>query len=189
MDIHVAKAADGQHYLTWNGTRVRCAVGRTGIRLDKREGDGGTPVGAFTLRRVLYRADRLVPPATGLPLSVINRDDGWCDDPAHPDYNRPVKLPFAASREELWLDSLVYDIIVILGHNDDPPVPGLGSAVFFHLSDADYGPTAGCVAVQLADMLPILAAAKPGDRMVIAPSPQAMAACDPAGGRGPECLL
>ncbi|OYQ34950.1 hypothetical protein CHU95_10265 [Niveispirillum lacus] len=189
MDIHVAKARDGQHYLTWNGASVRCAVGRTGIRLDKREGDGGTPVGAFTLRRVLYRADRLAPPMTGLPVSAISRDDGWCDDPAHPDYNRPVKLPFAASREELWLDRLVYDIIVILGHNDDPPVPGMGSAVFFHLSDADYGPTAGCVAVQLADMLTLLSAAKPGDRMVIAPSPEALAVCDPAGGNGPECLL
>lgn len=184
MDITVAKSTDGQHYLTWNGIRVRCAVGRTGIRLDKREGDGGTPVGAFTLRRVLYRADRLSPPATALPLSVIGRDDGWCDDPAHPDYNRPVKLPFAASHEDLWLDSAVYDIIVVLGHNDDPPVPGLGSAVFFHLTGADYGPTAGCVAVPLADMLPILAAATPGDRMVVTPPAQAMAACDPADRRG-----
>lgn len=189
MDIHVAKGADGLHTLTWNGTRVRCAVGRTGIRLDKREGDGGTPVGAFTIRRVLYRADRLLAPETALPLSVIAPDDGWCDDPSHPDYNRPVKLPFAASREELWLDSLVYDIIVVLGHNDDPPVPGLGSAVFFHLTDAGYGPTAGCVAVQLSDMLPILAAATPGDRMVIAPSPQAMAACAPTERQAPDCFL
>lgn len=172
MDIHVVGAAEGQHILTWNGNRVRCAVGRGGIRQDKREGDGGTPVGSFALRRVLYRADRLPPPATGLPLSAIDRDDGWCDDPAHPDYNRPVKLPFAAGHEELWLDGMVYDIIVVLGHNDAPPVPGLGSAVFFHLTDVDYGPTAGCVAVQLADMLPILAAAKPGDRLVVAPPGQ-----------------
>ncbi|MFV3129858.1 L,D-transpeptidase family protein [Niveispirillum sp. KHB5.9] len=187
MDIHVAKAADGSHVLSWNGRSVPCAVGRTGIRLDKREGDGGTPVGSFTLRRVLYRADRIDAPRTGLPVSVIARDDGWCDDPAHPDYNRPVKLPFAASHEDLWLDSIVYNIIVILGHNDDPPVPGLGSAVFFHLTGADYGPTAGCVAVQLPDMLAVLADAKPGDRMVIAPSPQAMAACDPVE-RRPDCF-
>lgn len=172
MDIQVAGDGNGQYRLSWNGTGVRCAVGRGGIRPDKREGDGGTPVGAFALRRVLYRADRLSPPVTGLPLSAIAPDDGWCDDPAHPDYNRPVKLPFAAGHEDLWLDGIVYDIIVVLGHNDDPPVPGLGSAVFFHLTDADYGPTAGCVAVQLTDMLAVLAAAKPGDRLVVAPPPQ-----------------
>ena len=187
MDIVVIKAADGQHYLSWNGTRVRCAVGRAGIRLDKREGDGGTPVGAFTLRRVLYRADRLEAPRTGLPLSVINRDDGWCDDAAHPDYNRPVKLPFAASHEEMWLESHVYDIVVVLGHNDDPPVPGLGSAVFLHLTGPEYGGTAGCVALQLADMLPLLAATAPGDRIVVTPPAQAMAACEPASRRSGDC--
>ena len=50
----------------------------------------------------------------------------------------------------------VYDLIVILGHNDAPTVPGLGSAVFLHVAQPDYGPTAGCVAVAAGDLLAIL---------------------------------
>ncbi|MFV3074000.1 L,D-transpeptidase family protein [Niveispirillum fermenti] len=167
MDIIVIPGADGRHHLSWNGGQARCALGRGGIRQDKREGDGATPVGAFALRRVLYRADRQARPRTGLPVSTIGPDDGWCDDPAHPDYNRPVTLPFAASHERMWMERGVYDIVVVLGHNDDPPVPGLGSAVFLHLTGPDYGPTAGCVAVQPDDMLALLTAAGPGDRIVI----------------------
>lgn len=167
MDIVVIPGPDGRHHLCWNGNKVRCALGRGGIRQDKREGDGATPVGAFPLRRVLYRADRLDPPRTALPLGTIGPDDGWCDDPAHPDYNRPVTLPFAASHERMWMERRVYDIVVVLGHNDDPPVPGLGSAVFLHLTGPDYGPTAGCVAVQTGDMLALLSAAGTGDRIII----------------------
>lgn len=187
MDIFVSLAADGTHSLAWPGGSVRCAVGRAGIRADKREGDGGTPVGAFALRRVLYRADRLPPPVTGLPLSIIQPDDGWCDDPSHPDYNRPVKLPFAASHEQMWLDSAVYDIVVVLGHNDDPPVPGLGSAVFLHLTGPEYGGTAGCVALLLPDLLRLLAAAGPDDRLVVRDPALGGATCGPASKPGAGC--
>lgn len=137
--------------------------------MDKTEGDGGTPAGVFAMRRVLYRPDRLDAPATGLPVEATAPDQGWCDDPAHPDYNRPVSLPFAASHEKLWRDDGVYDVIVILGHNDDPPVPGKGSAIFMHVARPDYGPTEGCVALALEDLLDVLAASGPGDRIRINP--------------------
>ncbi|MFM2043824.1 MAG: hypothetical protein RLY86_2400, partial [Pseudomonadota bacterium] len=134
MDLIVQTAPDGATFLTLEGTHLPCAIGRGGVRADKREGDGGTPVGAFPLRRVLYRPDRLAAPVTGLPVAPIAPDDGWCDDPAHPDYNRPVKRPFPASHEEMWRDDGVYDVVVVLGHNDDPPVAGMGSAVFLHVT-------------------------------------------------------
>src|SRR4051794_23107657 len=93
MDIQVS----AQHILSWPGGSFRCALGRGGIRADKREGDGATPVGCFTLRRVLYRPDRLVEvPRTGLPVAPIAPKDGWCDDAGDPAYNRPVTLPYAA---------------------------------------------------------------------------------------------
>lgn len=135
--------------------------------MDKTEGDGGTPVGRFPLRRVLYRPDRLDAPATGLPVEAIKPDQGWCDDPAHPDYNRPVRLPFADSHEKLWREDMVYDVIVILGHNDDPPVPGKGSAIFMHVARPAYEPTEGCVALALEDLLAVLAASGPGDTIRI----------------------
>jgi len=143
-------------HLQWLGKRVRCALGRGGVRVDKREGDGATPAGSFPLRRVMYRADRLPPPETGLPVRAIDRDDGWCDDPEHPAYNRLVKTPFAARHERLWRDDALYDVIVELGFNDDPVEPGLGSAIFLHRAKAGYAPTQGCIALALGDLLALL---------------------------------
>ena len=93
---------------------------------------------------------------------------GWCDDPAHPDYNRQVVLPFAASHEELWREDQIYDLVVVLGYNDDPVIPGKGSAIFLHLAREDFSPTEGCVACARTDLLDLLRTAKPGDALRIA---------------------
>ena len=143
--------------LQWRGKRCACAIGSDGVRSDKREGDGATPAGRFPLRRVLYRPDRMAPPRTALPIAPLSPHDGWCDDPGYPLYNQPLRLPHHARHEELWRADHVYDLIVILGHNDAPAVPGLGSAVFLHVAQRDYAPTAGCVAVASGDLLAILA--------------------------------
>ena len=93
---------------------------------------------------------------------------GWCDDPAHPDYNRQVRLPFAASNEALWREDEVYDLIIVLGHNDNPPVPGRGSAIFMHVARPDYAPTEGCVALAPENLLEVLAAAVRATRSALA---------------------
>ncbi len=147
--------------LRFRGHEYRCALGRAGLVSEKREGDGGTPVGTYPLRRVLYRADRLPAPATALALEAIRSEDGWCDAPADPAYNRQVELPYPASAEALWRRDRLYDLVVVLGQNDSPPMPGLGSAIFLHLARADWGPTEGCVAVTLETLLEILAEAGP----------------------------
>lgn len=133
---------------------MQCALGTGGLlnALNKREGDGTTPTGIYHFRRVLYRADRVAAPQTALPFRAIRRDDGWCDDPGDPAYNRPVILPFPASTEKLWRDDHVYDLIGVISHNDDPPIAGLGSAVFIHLARTDYSPTRGCIALSEADL-------------------------------------
>jgi len=148
---------------SWGGRSFRCALGPAGIAAEKREGDGTTPAGRYPLRRLLYRPDRLAPPPTGLPLLPISPADGWCDDPGDPLYNRPVRLPYVARHERLWLASAVYDLIVVLGHNDDPVQPGAGSAVFLHVARPDYAPTGGCIALSKPDLLAVLATAGPGD--------------------------
>ena len=147
--------------------RWRCAVGSNGVRPDKREGDGATPVGCWPVRRVFYRADRLAMPATALPLAEIAPDDGWCDDPDDANYNRPVKLPYDAGHEQLWRDDEIYDVVAVLGHNDDPPRPGAGSAIFLHVARPDYTPTAGCVALALDDLLTVLLDAGPDSRVCV----------------------
>lgn len=153
--------------LRWPGGEAPCVLGRGGVRGDKREGDGATPVGRFPLRRVLWRADRLPAPETGLPVQPIAEDDGWCDEPQDPAYNRPVTRPYPASHEEMWRDDHVYDIVVVMGHNDDPVVPGLGSAVFLHLVRPDRAPTAGCVALAPGDMLRLLKDCGPGSALSV----------------------
>ena len=141
-----------------NGLTCRCAVGRGGVvaAAHKREGDGASPQGVWRMKRVFYRPDRLARPRTELPTIALRETDGWCDAPDHPLYNRPVALPFPASHERLWRDDHVYDLIVELAHNDDPVIPGRGSAVFFHLAHDDFRPTEGCVAVPREYMLDVL---------------------------------
>ncbi len=161
-DLIVSRSPDGTWHAAFGTRRWCCAIGPAGVSADKREGDGATPVGCFQLRRVLYRPDRLARPETGLPVAALRPEDGWCDDPDVAAYNRPVRLPYAASHERLWRDDGIYDVIVVLGHNDDPPVPGRGSAIFLHVAKPDYGPTAGCVALALADLLTVLREVGPG---------------------------
>jgi L,D-peptidoglycan transpeptidase YkuD (ErfK/YbiS/YcfS/YnhG family) len=154
-----------------SGRRVRCALGRAGVlpAADKREGDGASPLGVWPFRRVLYRPDREPAPKTRLPVQALTPVDGWCDAPGDPAYNRPVRLPYPASAETLWRDDRVYDLIVVLGHNDDPPVSPMGSAIFLHLAQPDGSPTAGCVAVRREDLLDLLSLAGPEDALAILP--------------------
>jgi L,D-peptidoglycan transpeptidase YkuD (ErfK/YbiS/YcfS/YnhG family) len=163
----VAAPPDALH---WGGRRFACALGRGGIRADKVEGDGATPAGCYPLRRVLYRPDRLAPPRTALPVAALSPHDGWCDDPADPLYNQQIRQPFGASFEVLWRTDALYDVIVVLGHNDAPAVPGKGSAIFMHVASRDYAPTAGCIALARSDLLAILEGCDPRARLCI-PAP------------------
>jgi L,D-peptidoglycan transpeptidase YkuD (ErfK/YbiS/YcfS/YnhG family) len=142
--------------LSFHGKTYRCAIGKGGVSSTKREGDGATPLGTFSLRGCWYRADRMDAPKTQLPLRIIHENDGWCDDPKSSDYNRHVKLPFQFSHEMLWRDDQVYDLIVPLGYNDEKPIPGKGSAIFLHLAHPDYRGTEGCIALVKQDLLELL---------------------------------
>jgi L,D-peptidoglycan transpeptidase YkuD (ErfK/YbiS/YcfS/YnhG family) len=163
MDLRV----DSSGFALWGTRRMRCALGRTGISGDKHEGDGATPAGSFVLRRVIYRPDREPQPQTALPCQAMTPDDGWCDDPADPAYNQRVRLAYRASAENLWRADHVYDLIVVLGYNDAPVVKGRGSAIFLHMAQPDFAPTAGCVALAREDLLAMLGEADAGSRVVV----------------------
>lgn len=137
-----------------------CALGRSGIRIDKREGDGGTPRASLPLRRVLWRADKGPRPRTLLPVRAIRPRDAWCDDAADRRYNRLIDRPPGEAQERLTREDDLYDVIVELGWNDAPVRRGRGSAIFWHLARPGFTPTAGCVAVKrevFAKVLPRLA--------------------------------
>lgn len=148
--------ADG--LLRFQGQTLRCALGQGGIRANKQEGDGATPVGLLPIRRILWRADRGARPATSLPAEPIAPNDGWCDDPTHRDYNTHIRLPHDARHETLWREDAVYDVIGVLGWNDAPVVRGRGSAIFLHLARPGLAPTEGCVALPEADLRRLLGA-------------------------------
>jgi L,D-peptidoglycan transpeptidase YkuD (ErfK/YbiS/YcfS/YnhG family) len=150
------------------GLVLRCALGKGGVSAFKREGDGASPRGRCPLRRVWIRRDRRQPPVGGLPVRLTTQGDGWCDDTRHPRYNRPVRLPFGASHERMWRDDGLYDVVVEIGWNDRPVIPGRGSAIFLHLARPGYMPTEGCVAVSVRDMARLLPRLGPRTRIEIA---------------------
>jgi L,D-peptidoglycan transpeptidase YkuD (ErfK/YbiS/YcfS/YnhG family) len=166
MDIVVRREGDN-YTAAWGAGPRQCAVGRGGIGEKLREGDGITPIGRWPLRRVLYRADRMPAPGTNLPLSAIAPDDAWCDVPGDPNYNRPVRLPYPSLDERLWRQDSLYDLIMIVGFNDDPVLAGKGSAIFVHVARPDYAPTEGCVALARDDLLEALAQLGPADELVV----------------------
>lgn len=153
--------------LEFNGKVFECAYGKNGFTRERKEGGGQSPVGVFPLRECWYRADVMDEPKTGLPVKVILREDGWCDDARSQNYNRHVKLVrfdgdfrgvdkdgFGA--EKLHRPDGSYDLIVPIGYNDDPVVPGQGSAIFLHVAKPDYSGTEGCIALAKQDLLAIL---------------------------------
>lgn len=162
-------AATGEGRFSAGNAVMRCALGRAGVAPYEaaHEGDGASPIGRWPMRRVFYRPDRLAPPETTLSRVPLAPHDGWCDAPGDVLYNRPVSRPYPVSHEALWREDHVYDIIVELGFNDDPVVPGKGSAIFLHLAHDDYRPTEGCIALALPDLLEVLRRAAPGAHLTI----------------------
>ncbi|MFQ3596476.1 MAG: L,D-transpeptidase family protein [Sphingomonadaceae bacterium] len=160
------------------GGQVPCAIGRAGAlpAAAKREGDGATPLGRWPLLAALLRPDRGIVPPHGLPWRWLRPDDGWCDAPEDPAYNRPVTLPHRASAERLWREDEAYDAIVVLGHNLAPVVPGLGSAIFWHVACTDPSAsnslraTEGCLAIPRSAMLAVLPHLRFGMHLDIGPT-------------------
>ena len=146
---------------------VPVALGRDGILANKREGDGGTPRGTFRPRRLWWRADRHRRPETKLPASPITPSDAWCEDPGDRHYNRPLRLKPGHSGDRLRRDDHLYDFIVEIDHNTCPRIAGRGSAVFLHLARENFGPTAGCVAMEKSAMLGLLRRLSPKTRIRI----------------------
>jgi L,D-peptidoglycan transpeptidase YkuD (ErfK/YbiS/YcfS/YnhG family) len=154
-------------WLTAGGQTVPVALGRGGIKANKREGDGGTPKGTFRPRQSWWRADRHPRPRTFLPVRAIRPEDAWCEDPRDRHYNQPVRLDRDRDGDRLTRDDHLYDFIVEIDHNNAPRIAGRGSAVFLHLARANFGPTAGCVSMRKSAMLQLLRRLGPETKIVI----------------------
>ncbi len=166
ITIRTAAGNSRRGWLVADRQIIPVALGRGGIKADKREGDGGTPRGTFHPLRLWWRADRHPRPRTFLPVRAIGPDDGWCEDPANRHYNQAVRLGREGG-DRLQRDDHLYDFIIEIDHNTRPRIAGRGSAVFLHLARDNFGPTAGCVSMTRPAMLRLLARIGPKTRIVI----------------------
>ncbi|MDG2284384.1 MAG: L,D-transpeptidase family protein [Alphaproteobacteria bacterium] len=174
MAIRVVASEDPTNArLSYRDIEIRCCIGAGGTTDAKREGDQATPLGEWAVRRVFYRPDRIEKPRTKLDLVPIDSSMGWSDDPADSiNYNRLVSLPYMFSHEVLRREDALYDIVVELGYNDDPAIPGLGSAIFMHVASPGFEPTAGCVALAIADLRTLLSRLGSDETILITRGPE-----------------
>jgi L,D-peptidoglycan transpeptidase YkuD (ErfK/YbiS/YcfS/YnhG family) len=165
--IRAAAGDPRQGWLTAGGQTVPVALGRGGIKANKREGDGGTPKGTFRPRQLWWRADRHPRPRTFLPVRAIGPEDAWCEDPRDRHYNQPIRRDRARRGDRLQRDDHLYDFIIEIDHNSSPRIAGRGSAVFLHLTRENFSPTAGCVSMTKPAMLRLLQRLGPRTKIVI----------------------
>ena len=171
MTLYTASAQTGR--LTGPDMDVACGLGKSGVieAEAKREGDGKSPIGAWPVRKGWFRPDRLIRPVSAVVFDPLGPRDGWCDDPQDRAYNRPVLRPYPAGHETLWREDGLYDLVIALGHNDDPPIAGLGSAIFLHCAKYDaegkIKPTLGCVSIDRRVLESLLIRLQPGDTIKI----------------------
>ena len=145
-----------KNYLYFYNYKIKCSIGKKGLTSLKREGDQRTPKGKFKFILLLYRKDRVNYFRSKIKKMIIKKNMGWCDDPKSKNYNKLIKFPFSYSAEKLYLQKNIYDLILVLNFNIKPIKKGLGSAIFLHISDRNFNPTKGCIAVKKKDFFKIL---------------------------------
>lgn len=165
MNIKIKALHNHYGELSYGDKRFSCAIGKSGITGDKKEGDHASPAGLYPLKKLYYRPDKHQKPVCVLPTIEIKKNDGWCDDPNKSDYNKPVSLPYEGSCEIMWRDDDLYDLVVVIGHNDEPPLPGKGSCIFMHVAKGNYEGTEGCVALKKQDLLALLSLIELGNQI------------------------
>jgi L,D-peptidoglycan transpeptidase YkuD (ErfK/YbiS/YcfS/YnhG family) len=165
--VHRHPSARSRGVLIAGRLMVPVVLGRSGIRADKREGDGATPRGRFRLVRLWWRPDRLMRPRTRLPVKRIAPDWAWSEDPSDRRYNQPFRRSANEPGDRLWREDRLYDLIVELDHNTRPRIAGRGSAIFLHLARPDRTPTAGCIAFEFKDLHRLLTRLGPQTRINI----------------------
>tara|TARA_B100001057_G_scaffold260549_1_gene260742 strand:- start:500 stop:1000 length:501 start_codon:yes stop_codon:yes gene_type:complete len=143
-------------YLTYGQYKVKCAIGKRGIGLKKKEGDLITPIGQYKIKYILYRKDRIKKIQSKLRKIVIKRNMGWCDDPKSKNYNKLINVPFNFSYEKLFKKENTYDIILVLNYNMRPIKKNKGSAIFIHIAKKNYKKTLGCIAINKTNLLKLI---------------------------------
>ena len=147
-------------FISYNNYKAKCAVGKRGISIKKKEGDFITPKGTFKIREIFYRKDRVQNLITRIKKTVIRKNMGWCDDPKSKKYNKLIYFPFKHSAEKLYRRENIYDIILVLNFNMNPVKKNKGSAIFIHVAKKNFQPTQGCIALNKFELIKLVKSIK-----------------------------
>jgi len=153
--------------LFYKGYKLKCSIGKSGIKSLKKEGDLSTPRGTFKLGLLYYRKDRNKSFKCNIKKRIIKKMMGWCNDSRSKKYNREVNLPFKYNAEKLFRRDRIYDLFINIKYNYNPVRKGKGSAIFLHLARKKYKPTEGCVAISKKDFIKILPLIKSNTKILI----------------------
>jgi len=154
-------------YLEFKKLKLRCSLGKAGIKKKIKEGDNITPRGVFKIIKVYYRADKIDKIETKIKKIKIKKKIGWCDDPRSVFYNKQIKLPNKFSHEKLYRNDNIYDLILVLNYNMNPIIKNKGSAIFIHVAKNNYQPTHGCIGLKKKHLLTILKKIKKNTKVKI----------------------
>ena len=147
-------------FVSYNNYKAKCAIGKRGISIKKKEGDFITPKGTFKIKEIFYRKDRVPNLITSLKKTVIRKNMGWCDDPKSTKYNKLIYFPFKYSAEKLYRKENIYDIILVLNFNMNPVRKNKGSAIFIHIAKKNFQPTQGCIALDKSELIKLVKSIK-----------------------------
>ena len=141
--------------LIYKKYQFKCALGKKGVKKNKKEGDKATPKGTFCLGKIYYRSDRIKRITAKLKTKIIKKNLGWCNDPNNKNYNREIKLNSRNKGEKLFRNDRKYDALIVINYNVSPAIPNKGSAIFLHIT-RNYKSTAGCISINLKNFLTLV---------------------------------
>ena len=151
MNIKIKK-----HLLLYKDYKLKCSIGKSGITKLKYEGDLATPKGLFSLGKLYYRKDRIRLKNCKIKKKIIRKNMGWCNDSKSKKYNQEITFPTKYTAEKLYRKSKNYDLFIVIKYNYKPAIKNKGSAIFLHLTNKNYKPTKGCIAISKNDFLKII---------------------------------
>ena len=126
----------------------------------KHEGDGRSPAGVFPLDTLFGYANDLDPAGLRMPYVALTTGTDCVDDERSIHYNTVVSrdvVPRIDWNSAEHMRSIgQYRIGVIVGYNAMPPVPGRGSCIFLHIWAGPSSTTAGCTALDAAELADIV---------------------------------
>ncbi|MDD5201468.1 MAG: hypothetical protein PHC88_16880 [Terrimicrobiaceae bacterium] len=146
----------GANGLAW-GVGV---AGQNEPGLHKAESDKRAPAGIFALGRI-YTYETALPAGADYPFYTVTSADAWIEDPALPHYNEHVRIdpanpPPWFRKQQMKQDDFAHHWKIEIRHNADPPRPGAGSAIFFHIQRGPNKHSSGCTTMPEPALLSII---------------------------------